>query len=284
MALTPEQLEEVRKELAARMGGDSTYQNPRTEGAGFMGFGTKTDPLLGDPSPSDNLPQADTGSEKLLVDPAGVPYQTQPSGGQRSKMNADILKNMPAFGSKNSFGVDTTLPDTSGGANFSDGSAPFGSTGGAEVTGDSYVGGQIDAMDSGSAFGGGWMPAAAGAFSGAMQGHQNYNTDPKMHSKEDGFGAHHRDYRAELGGGTLGGVLGYFGGPVGAAVAGPVVKEAHPYGERLSRNMVREGDNIGGAGGALMLDPVATVGSGKYSWGDLGKGALFGPAQKWFNF
>jgi hypothetical protein len=38
---------------------------------------------------------------------------------------------------------------------------------------------------------------------------------------------------------------------------------------------------MGGAGGALMLDPFGTVASGKYSGEELAIGALMGPAADW---
>lgn len=117
--------------------------------------------------------------------------------------------------------------------------------------------------------GGGWMAALGGAMAGYNQGKKNYEEDPNMWSGEDGFGTYHKDYRAELGGGTLGGVMGYFGGPVGAAVAGPTVKVVHPYAEKFSRNMINFGDKWGGATGAMLMDPAAAASSGKYSWGEI---------------
>ena len=136
----------------------------------------------------------------------------------------------------------------------------------------------------GGQLGGGWASAAGGALNGYMAGRQNYQNDPNMWNKKDGFGTHHKDYRAEIGGGTLGGVMGYWGGPIGAALAGPTVKLVHPYAEKGTRAVINAGDKVGGSGGALMVDPIGTVSSGKYSWGDLGKGALLGPAKKWFGW
>lgn len=136
----------------------------------------------------------------------------------------------------------------------------------------------------GGTLGGGWFPAAAGALAGYSQGAQNYRDDPNMWNKKDDFGTAHKDYRAEVGGGVLGGVMGYYGGPVGAALAGPTVKAVHPYAEKGTRAVINFGDKVGGAGGALMLDPIGTTASGKYSWGELGKGALLGPAKKWLGW
>jgi len=102
-------------------------------------------------------------------------------------------------------------------------------------------------------------------------------------AEKEGYGKYHDDVRDYAGGGTLGAVVSYFGGPVGGALAGPIVEAAHPYGERLSRNMINAGDKIGGAGGAMMLDPVGTMSSGKYKWKDIAKGAVMGPLMKLFD-
>ena len=126
-----------------------------------------------------------------------------------------------------------------------------------------------------------WIPALGGAYAGFRQGMENSKNDPNMNNHKDGFGTAHDDWRAEVGGGVLGGVLGYFGGPVGSAVAGPVVKAAHPIMEKGSRAMVKFGDSWGGAGGAMMMDPLATMTSGKYGWGDIAKGAFLGPMAHW---
>jgi hypothetical protein len=134
----------------------------------------------------------------------------------------------------------------------------------------------------GGSLGGGWFPAVGGAIAGYSQGRQNYRDNPNMWNGKDGYGKYHRDYRAELGGGVLGGVLGYFGGPFGAAVAGPVVKYAHKVMEPTTRKVVNFGDKVGGVGGAMMLDPISTAASGKYSWGQVGKGALLGPFTNLF--
>ena len=45
--------------------------------------------------------------------------------------------------------------------------------------------------------------------------------------------------------------------------------------------MINAGDKVGGSGGAMMVDPIGTMASGKYSWGDIAKGAALGPAKKW---
>lgn len=311
MALTPEQLEEVRRELAARMGGDSTFKNPRTEGAGFMGFGTKTDPLLGNPAPSDNLVEdaaGNTAQKSEFTDAGDAARQGyQSASAKRSTNSNDALSNalknyMPSGGGEQQFAPSGTAETP--GTDLMDSTGSFGSFGNSTVDagaagGDigSQVGnnpnlisgGNGNLMDSSQPFGGGesaggsWGGAALGALAGMNQGHQNYLNDPNMRSGQDGYGKYHRDYRAEVGGGFLGGVLGYYGGPVGAAFAGPAVKLAHPYAERGTREVMNFGDKVGGESGSLALDPIGTMASGKYSWGDLGKGALLGPAKKWFN-
>lgn len=142
-----------------------------------------------------------------------------------------------------------------------------------------------------SSSGGGWGSAFGGAVAGvtaAMNRRKKYEDegreDPVMErARADGFGEKHEDYRDIVGGGTLGAVLGYFGGPVGAAVAGPVVDAVHPYGEKLTRNLVNFGDDMGGVGGAMMTDPVGAIASGKYSRSDTFWGGLLGPAYDLFD-
>lgn len=144
--------------------------------------------------------------------------------------------------------------------------------------------------DSGGGMGGGWASAIAGAMAGigaATNRRKEYEAkgekDPYMaKGEEEGFGVYHEDQRDIAGGGVLGGVLGYFGGPIGSAVAGPVVDAVHPYGEKLSRFMVTTGDDLGGVGGAMTLDPIGTMASGKYSWSDIIKGGILGPAADLF--
>jgi len=124
------------------------------------------------------------------------------------------------------------------------------------------------------------IPVAGGVLAGVAAGHSNYKSDPNMTNKKDGFGTKSPDLRAHVGGGVLGGVLGYFGGPAGAAVAGPAVKLAHPIMEPVTRNLIKFGDSWGGPGGALMMDPIGATVSGKYTAGQIGKGLLLGPFSK----
>lgn len=213
--------------------------------------------------------------------------QYQQGGGQMKLPSMDMIQGIAGGAGGAGFGsaAGSKLPTEAaaplpGGESFgSGGSATIGETGGfATGAADSSPG----LFGNGGSLGGGWASAAGGALNGYMQGRQNYADDPNMWNGKDGYGKYHKDYRAEVGGGTLGGVLGYYGGPVGAAVAGPVVKWVHPYAEKGTRGVINFGDKVGGAGGALMLDPIGTVASGKYSWGELGKGALLGPLGKLF--
>lgn len=132
---------------------------------------------------------------------------------------------------------------------------------------------------SGGSFGGSWAGVPGGAISGWMAGEANYRNNPNMTNKKDGFGEHYQDYRSRVGGAIGGGVLGYYG--LGS-IAGPAVTAAHPIMEPVTRWLINTGDSFGGAGGALMMDPIGTVASGKYSGEELAKGALFGPFTKLF--
>lgn len=219
------------------------------------------------------------------------------SGGQKSNTGlGDVLKGLKKVKTN-----DTPAPTTESEVSLSAGPSSSGSldvgydlgSGLGEVadTGGSLDAGTAGSFDGSSSLGSGsWAGAVGGAITGVMTAYNRRKKyaaqgkeDPVMErAKEDGFGEYHKDNRDIAGGGTLGGVLGYFGGPVGAAVAGPVVEWAHPYGEKISRTMIKTGDKIGGAGGAMMLDPIGTVSSGKYKNKDLVGGALLGPAWGWF--
>lgn len=178
----------------------------------------------------------------------------------------------------------------SSGGGLMDFGSSFGSTGSSTVApGTAAAGAEGGGWMSSLGMGGGgtgaaYAGAAGGALGGYLAGRENYKNDPNMWNQKDGFGTKHKDYRAEVGGGTLGGVMGYFGGPIGGALAYPAVKAVHPIMEKGTRGVINFGDKIGGAGGAMMLDPIGTMASGKYSWGDIGKGALLGPAQKWLGW
>lgn len=151
-----------------------------------------------------------------------------------------------------------------------------GGMGGMLGLGKSFMGGK-DGQSGG--MGGSWGGAASGAMQGAMAGHMNYQNDPNMSNKRDGFGTKYRDNRAEVGGAVLGGVMGYYGA---GSLAGPAVMAAHPVMEPTTRWLINTGDSFGGAGGALMMDPIGTVSSGKYDAKELAIGAAMGPAAKWF--
>ena len=149
----------------------------------------------------------------------------------------------------------------------------------------------IDSSSLTSSTGGGWGSAFTGAIAGvtaATNRREKYKAegreDPVMErAKADGFGQEHEDWRDIAGGGTLGAVVGYFGGPVGSALAGPIVDAVHPYGEKLSRTMVNLGDDLGGVGGAMLTDPIGAIASGKYSYEDTFWGGLLGPAYDLFD-
>lgn len=254
----------------------------------------------------------DTLTRKLLEKNNANLTTTQPrqSGGgmQMPNMNMDLLKNLKLNQGSNtqeitSPGTGTTEYAPFGGDTAATEYAPWGGDtavteyapwGGDTAPATEYApwggdtaastGGNNGLFGNGGDLGGGWASAFGGALAGYNQGAQNYRDDPNMWSGKDGYGKYHKDYRAEVGGGILGGVMGYYGGPVGAALAGPAVKFVHPYAEKGTRAVINAGDKVGGSGGALMVDPIGTVSSGKYSWGDLGKGALLGPAKKWFGW
>jgi len=125
------------------------------------------------------------------------------------------------------------------------------------------------------------IPVVGGVLSGLQAGDANYRNDPNMTNKRNNFGTNYPDMRAHVGGAVLGGVMGYFGGPAGAAFAGPAVELVHPYAEQATRTMINFGDSWGGAGGAMMMDPIGTLASGKYGVGELAKGMFLGPIAKW---
>ena len=131
----------------------------------------------------------------------------------------------------------------------------------------------------GGGMGGSWAGVPGGVMSGIQAGNMNYQNDPNMRNQKDGFGTKYRDSRAEVGGAVLGGVMGYYG--LGG-LAGPAVQAAHPVMEPATRWAINTGDKMGGAGGAMMMDPFGTVASGKYSGEELAWGAALGPAAKWF--
>ena len=196
-----------------------------------------------------------------------------------SYMNPDMIQNlMGGSGFAPSSAAETP------GAALTDSSAPFGPAGRSSVTPGTASTGDDSAGMFGAdgSLGGGWASAAGGALAGYMQGRKNYEEDPNMWNQKDDFGTAHKDYRAEVGGGFLGGVMGYYGGPVGAALAGPTTKVVHKYAEPATREVINFGDKMGGSSGALALDPIGTVASGKYSWGELAKGAFLGPVTKLF--
>lgn len=147
-------------------------------------------------------------------------------------------------------------------ANYNDQAQYIDDAGGAEAT-------NPDSAANGSSDSGSYMGAATGALAGYGAGKKNYYTDPAMRSGEDGFGKYHRDYRAEAGGGTLGGVIGYYSEGLANPLIPSIVEWIHPYMQDMTRDMIMLGDKAGGAYGAMMVDPIGTVASGKYSNSDL---------------
>jgi hypothetical protein len=139
-----------------------------------------------------------------------------------------------------------------------------------------YVGGGSGGS---GGMGAGWGGAASGAANGLMAGHYVSQTDPNLSNQKDGFGKNWQDRRAYVGGAILGGVMGYYG--LGS-LAGPATVYASKFMEPATRSAIKWGDSWGGAGGALMVDPIGAVASGKYSGGELAKGALLGPFAKVF--
>lgn len=127
-------------------------------------------------------------------------------------------------------------------------------------TGTATTGGA--ATDNSSAY----LGAVTGALSGISAGEQNYYNDPDMTSKRDGFGTEHPDYRATVGGGTVGGLMGYYGNGYANGLIQPVVDWLHPGMEQFTRGLINTGQSItGDSTGAMLLDPIGTPASGKYS-------------------
>jgi hypothetical protein len=168
-----------------------------------------------------------------------------------------------------------TMATTAKPAEQTQSSGGDGGMGAAAGIAQNYMGGS-----GGSGGGGGsWAGVPQGALAGWAAGKYKYDNDPKMKSKKDGFGEHYPDYRTQVGGAVGGGVLGYYG--LGS-IAGPAVSVAQEGMEPATRWAINFGDSWGGSGGALMMDPLGTISSGKYSGEELAYGALLGPAAKWF--
>ena len=90
----------------------------------------------------------------------------------------------------------------------------------------------------------------------------------------DGFGVHSGDNRHIAGKTTMQAVGSWLLPKGGSAIGGALAEVLHPVGEAVSRNVIRAGDKLGGASGALILDPIGTTVSGKYSNEELAKGHL----------
>lgn len=156
----------------------------------------------------------------------------------------------------NDGGITTTTYDSAGnqiGETTTSQGTPGGDSGGSNA---SYVG------------------AATGALAGYGRGKKNYYTDPAMRDGKDGFGKYHRDYRAEVGGGTVGGLIGYYTDGLGNGLIGPVVDWLHPYAQDFTRWLINTGDKAGGVYGSMVADPIGTWASGKYSNSDIAASGL----------
>lgn len=113
------------------------------------------------------------------------------------------------------------------------------------------IGADGPASSGSSFFGGNWGGAAISGATNAAQAQYTPN-DP------DGFGNYTPDYRHAAGSGVLSYYIPYVGGMVADVL--------HPVAEPVSRAMVTTGDSItDSSAGAMVLDPVATTTSGKYS-------------------
>lgn len=90
----------------------------------------------------------------------------------------------------------------------------------------------------------------------------------------DGFGTHNADMRHVAGKTSLSVIGRWLGGPLGGMAGSAIGEVIHPIAEPISRTMVNTGDSLGGVSGALLLDPIASASSGKYSQDELAKGNL----------
>lgn len=134
--------------------------------------------------------------------------------------------------------------------------------------------GGVDMGTSSSSDGGSIVSAVTGGMAGYAVGKNNSKTDPNMTSGEDEYGKYHKDYRAEVGGTTVGALLGYEGGALGSSAAAPVVDAIHPFMQDTTRDVINFGDNWGGATGALIMDPAGATASGKYSNSEIAQAPL----------
>lgn len=115
--------------------------------------------------------------------------------------------------------------------------------------------------------------SAAGYGAAALSLYNNAQQARYKRNDRNGFGKHSPDYRHAVGSA----ILSYYLKGAGDAVA----DEIEPVMEPLTRGMIMTGDRIGGAGGALLTDPIGATVSGKYSGEELVKGALLGPVGKY---
>ena len=115
--------------------------------------------------------------------------------------------------------------------------------------------------------------SAAGYGAAALSLYNNAQQARYKRNDRDGFGKYSPDYRHAVGSA----ILSYYLKGAGDMVA----DEIEPVMEPLTRGMIMTGDRIGGAGGALLTDPIGATVSGKYSGEELVKGAILGPVGKY---
>lgn len=90
----------------------------------------------------------------------------------------------------------------------------------------------------------------------------------------DGFGKNAPDNRHMAGKATMQAIGNWLGGTYGGMAGSALAEVFHPAGEAISRAVITTGDKMGGPGGALVLDPIGTTASGKYTNEELAKGHL----------
>lgn len=146
-------------------------------------------------------------------------------------------------------------------------------------------GGKSSNSDSGS-----YLGAATGALAGYSQGTAAEHTNPDYTSGEDDYGKYdtlgtgggikgkdgkvYYDKRGQIGHTIGGGFLGYWGG---SPLVSSVARWSDPYLEDMTRSVINLGDRLGGVTGAVMLDPIGAIASGKYSTNEIGKAGLLAP-------
>lgn len=143
------------------------------------------------------------------------------------------------------------------------------------------------ASNSSSSDGGSYLGAATGAMAGYGQGTASEYTNPDYTSGEDDYGKYdtmgtgggikgkngkvYYDKRGQIGHTIGGGFLGYWGG---SPLVSSVARWSDPYLEDMTRSVLNIGDKFGGVTGAMLVDPIGAIASGKYSTNDILKSGL----------